>query len=66
VLSAEDLALVRAKRRVSNAGAPGENAPGFEQRMAAAAIAPSDRAHDRGPAGVRGLQALMTEHSRRR
>jgi hypothetical protein len=48
----------------ANAGGRGENAPGFEQRMAAA-IAPSDRAHDRGPAGLRGLAELMRVHYRR-
>jgi hypothetical protein len=51
----------------SNAGGIGENMPGkaFEARMAAA-IAPSDRAHDRSPEGLRGLQRLMTAHYRRR
>jgi hypothetical protein len=51
----------------ANSGAPGELAAGkaFEQRMAAA-VAPSDRAHDRNPAGVRGLQRLLDQHYRRR
>jgi hypothetical protein len=46
-------------------GDAGENAPGFEERMAAA-IAPSDRAHDRSPSSLRGLQRLMDSHYRRR
>jgi hypothetical protein len=50
--------------KLSTTGARGEN-PGFEQRMAAA-IRPSDRAHDRGPAALRGLQALLTSHYARR
>jgi hypothetical protein len=52
--------------RDGNAGAPGENIPGkaYEARLAAA-IAPPDRAHDRSPAALRGLQALLTSHYRR-
>jgi hypothetical protein len=50
----------------ANAGAGGELVAGqaFEHRMAAA-IAPSDRAHDRGPEGLRGLAELMRVHYRR-
>jgi hypothetical protein len=52
----------------ANAGGRNELTPGrmqtFEKRMAKA-IAPSDRAHDRGVAGLRGLAELMRVHYRR-
>jgi hypothetical protein len=51
----------------ANAGAPGELVAGqaFEARMSAA-LAPSPRTADRGPASLRGLQRLMDQHYRRR
>jgi hypothetical protein len=51
---------------ISDANA-GELAAGkaYEARLAVS-IAPSPRTSDRGPASLRGLQALMTSHYRRR
>jgi hypothetical protein len=48
-----------------NAGGLGENAPGFETRMAAA-LAPAKNADQENPASIRGLSALLTSHYRRR
>jgi hypothetical protein len=53
--------------RDGNAGAPGDLEAGkaFTDRMAKA-LAPAKNADQRNPSGIRGLQALMTAHYRRR